>query len=159
MAKNWMVGAIGALAIAGMVACTADRSGTISGGPLLAVSINVDGCVPTAGATAVTWSGAAEAVASVQVRYAQGNTSALSAWVNLTKSTKAGSATVAVPADAAAGTWNVDKVVLATRKNGQGVLSERQFDCVTVVPDTTQPTVEPTYVIQTIPKEPTVTIK
>jgi len=155
MGKNWVIGAIGIAAAAGMVGCAGDRAGTISGGPLPAVSINVDGCVPTNAATTVTWSGANEAVASVQVRYVQGNTAALSAWVNLSRSTKAGSASVAVPADATTGTWNVDKVVLATRKNGQGVLSERQFECVTVVADTT----EPTMVVQTIAPDPTTTTK
>jgi hypothetical protein len=129
--------------------------GTMTGGPLPAITINIDGCVPTSGSTLVSWSGLAETVASVQVRYVQGDVTAPSDWVNLRTATKSGSVSVSPPSQASTGTWNVDKVVLATKRNGVGVLSERPFDCVTPVADTT----EPTYVIQTIAPETTTTVK
>lgn len=145
--------ALTVLGAAGLVGCNADRTGTIGGGALPAVSISIDGCSPTNGSNTVTWSGLPSAIASVQLVYGEGSTVAPTAWANLKTATAAGTSNVSVPAEAKTGTWVVLKAVLATKKNGLGVLTERAFDCVVPSVDTTKPTVS-TEVLPTVNTNP-----
>lgn len=140
--------AVAALAVlAGAVSgCSADRSGTITGP---AITIEVDGCVPTAAATTVTWSGLS--TASVRVSYLQAGKSLTSAWTNVSAATN-GTVTVAAPTGVD-GTWLVGTVSLATRKNGAGTVTDRVFECVatTGTPTTGTPTTEGMVTIATAP--------
>jgi len=129
---------VGALILAGVITgCSADRSGTITGGPSPAITIEVDGCVPTGSATRVTWAGLS--TASVRVTYLRNGKSLASAWTNVAASAN-GTATVALPAGVD-GTWILDTVSLASRKNGGGTVTDRGLDCAVAASPTTEGTV------------------
>lgn len=122
MRTRWVAAAAAAVLAGVVTGCSADRSGTMVGP---AITIEVDGCVPTAAATTVTWSGLS--TASVRVSYLQAGKSLASAWVNVSAATN-GTVTVAAPTGVD-GTWLVDTVSLASRKNGGGTVTDRGLDC------------------------------
>ena len=140
MAKSrfgWAV--VGSLAMATALAgCGADRSGTITGGPSPAITIEVDGCVPTSSATKVTWAG--RSTASVRVTYLQNGKSLASAWTNVAVSAN-GTATVAVPAGVDA-TWRVGTVSLSSKRNGSGTVTDRAVECAAASSNTAPTTTE-----------------